>query len=525
MSDILCDVCGTSYPETDTQCPICGTAKSNTATVEDLNPQESAGYAYVRGGRFSQSNVRKRNGGKEPARVVAPVKPAKETQPAEPVKPKKAKKEKKQPPVEQEPAVVPVETPAPQPVYQQPQQTYQAPQPVYQQPQQVYQQPQQVYQQPYQVYQTPQPVYSQPDAGKDAPRRKKQNKKKGSVIGNVILLVIVLLLVAAIVAACAYLAIKVARMWDPTAFGGTTISQTSPSSSSGTNQPVDIPCTDIQLSMPSYSFSSIGQTLLLQVTKMPANTTEQVTFESSDPYIASVDAEGRVVAVAKGTAVITVRCGQAEAKTCEIVCNLPNDPAYPTQPPATTIPTTSTTKPFVELVLNRTDFTLVGYGSTHNLYSGPLDPAAITWTSSNEDVAKVENGIVTAVGNGMAVITAKYEDQEVTCDVHCREVVKNGGFRLSTSDTTIKVGSSFTLKAYLTDENGEYVLDENGNRVQIDPSELNFYVTDAEGFLSVDENGKVTAIKNNRDYLEKYKYVYVEYNGIVLKCIVRVKDA
>lgn len=518
MSDILCDVCGTSYPETDTQCPICGTAKSNTATVEDLNPQESAGYAYVRGGRFSQSNVRKRNGGKEPARVVAPVKPAKETPPAEPVKPKKAKKEKAQPPVEQEPVVVPVETPAPQPVYQQPQQTYQAPQPVYQQPRQVYQQP-------YQAYQAPQPVYPKPDAGMDAPRRKKQNKKKGSVIGNVILLVIVLLLVAAIVAACAYLAIKLARMYvDPTAFGGTTISQTSPSSSSGTNQPVDIPCTDIQLSVPSYSFSSIGQTLLLQVTKMPANTTEQVTFESSDPYIASVDAEGNVVAVAKGTALITVRCGQF-TKTCEIVCNLPNDPAYPTQPPATTIPTTGTTKPVIKLELNRTDFTLVGYGSTHNLYSGPLDPAAITWTSSNEDVAKVENGIVTAVGNGYAVITAKYEGQEKTCDVHCNEVVKNGGFRLSVTDTTIKVGESFTLRAYLTDENGEYVLDEDGKKIQIDASELKFYVTDAEEYVSVNDSGRVTGLKNNQQRKTIYKYVYVEYNGIVLKCIVRVKDA
>ena len=505
MSDILCDVCGTSYPETDTQCPICGTAKSDSATVEGLNSQETTGYAYVRGGRFSQSNVRKRNGGKEPARVVAPVKPAKETPPAEPVKPKKAKKEKAQPPVVQEPAVVPVETPAPQPVYQQPQQIYQAPQPVYQQP-----------------YQAPQPVYSQPNA----PRRKKQNKKKGSVIGNVILLVIVILLVAAIVAACAYLAIKLARMYvDPAAFGGTTTSQTSPSNSSSTNRPADILCSEIQLSIPSYTFTSIGQTLLLQVTKLPANTTEQVTFESSDPYIASVDAEGRVVAVAKGTAVITVRCGQAEAKTCEIVCNLPNDPAYPTQPPATTIPPTSTTKPFVELVLNRNpDFTLFGFGDSHNLYSGPLDPAAITWTSSDEDVAKVENGIVTAVGNGNAVIKAEYEGQTAICRVICKNVVK-GSFRLSIKDTTIRVGGTIIIKAYLTDENGQDVLDENGNMIQIDPAELKFYVTDAEGFLSVDEYGTVTAIKNNWAYLEKYKYVYVEYNGVVLNCIVRVKDA
>ena len=77
----------------------------------------------------------------------------------------------------------------------------------------------------------------------------------------------------------------------------------------------------------------------------------------------------------------------------------------------------------------------------------------------------------------------------------------------------------------LTDENGEDVLDENGNKIQIDPSELNFYVTDAEGFLTVDEYGKVTGVKNNWNYYEKYKYVYVEYNGVVLKCIIRVKDA
>ena len=502
MSDILCDVCGTSYPETDTQCPICGTAKSDSATVEGLNSQETTGYAYVRGGRFSQSNVRKRNGGKEPARVVAPVKPAKETPPAEPVKPKKAKKEKAQPPVVQEPAVVPVETPAPQPVYQQPQQIYQAPQPVYQQP-----------------YQAPQPVYSQPDA----PRRKKQNKKKGSVIGNVILLVIVILLVAAIVAACAYLAIKLARMYvDPAAFGGTTIttSQTSPSDPSV----IRIPCTGIRLSMPSKSVDRVGELVQLEVIKEPANTTDSVTYESSDPYIASVDEIGRVIAVAKGVAIITVHCGD-QSTAFEIRCNLPNDPAYPTQPPATTIPPTSTTKPFVELVLNRNpDFTLFGFGDSHNLYSGPLDPAAITWTSSDEDVAKVENGIVTAVGNGNAVIKAEYEGQTATCRVICKNVVK-GSFRLSIKDTTIRVGGTIIIKAYLTDENGQDVLDENGNMIQIDPAELKFYVTDAEGFLSVDEYGTVTAIKNNWAYLEKYKYVYVEYNGVVLKCIIRVKDA
>ncbi len=61
MSKVICDICGTSYPDTATQCPICGCVRpAETVTVED-GTQESSGYTYVKGGRFSKSNVRKRN--------------------------------------------------------------------------------------------------------------------------------------------------------------------------------------------------------------------------------------------------------------------------------------------------------------------------------------------------------------------------------------------------------------------------------------------------------------------------------
>ena len=60
MSKIICDVCGTSYPDTATQCPICGCVRTpeNKKTSEDRNAE--VGYTYVKGGRFSKSNVRKR---------------------------------------------------------------------------------------------------------------------------------------------------------------------------------------------------------------------------------------------------------------------------------------------------------------------------------------------------------------------------------------------------------------------------------------------------------------------------------
>lgn len=64
MSKIICDICGTSYPETAKQCPICGSvrpgdAKSVTNQV-NTDGNVSTGYTYVKGGRFSKSNVKKR---------------------------------------------------------------------------------------------------------------------------------------------------------------------------------------------------------------------------------------------------------------------------------------------------------------------------------------------------------------------------------------------------------------------------------------------------------------------------------
>lgn len=77
MSKIICDVCGTVFPETAAQCPICGCAKSPTAqavTQEDSQPktENAGGYSYVKGGRFSKNNVRRAAAGAAPERQSAP---------------------------------------------------------------------------------------------------------------------------------------------------------------------------------------------------------------------------------------------------------------------------------------------------------------------------------------------------------------------------------------------------------------------------------------------------------------------
>lgn len=67
MSKIICDICGTSYPETAKQCPICGCVRPGDVqrvTNEIKNDGKvSTGYTYVKGGRFSKTNVKKRSQG------------------------------------------------------------------------------------------------------------------------------------------------------------------------------------------------------------------------------------------------------------------------------------------------------------------------------------------------------------------------------------------------------------------------------------------------------------------------------
>ena len=90
MSKIICDVCGTRYPDSSEQCPICGCVPNAAAaeTMEETFAEEEV-VAPVRkavpGGRFSKSNVRKRN--RNQTVYEEPEMPAKAVKAAAPVPP------------------------------------------------------------------------------------------------------------------------------------------------------------------------------------------------------------------------------------------------------------------------------------------------------------------------------------------------------------------------------------------------------------------------------------------------------
>ena len=58
MNRIICDTCGSEYPETMERCPVCTYPRQGTEKV--VAAETTAAVAKVKGGRFSSKNVKKR---------------------------------------------------------------------------------------------------------------------------------------------------------------------------------------------------------------------------------------------------------------------------------------------------------------------------------------------------------------------------------------------------------------------------------------------------------------------------------
>ena len=157
----------------------------------------------------------------------------------------------------------------------------------------------------------------------------------------------------------------------------------------------NVPVDRVALS-PSTLNLKEDETGTLTATVEPSNATNKnVTWESSNTSVATVDASGLVTAVSAGTATITVTTEDGDkTATCEVTVT------------AATVSVTGVT-------LNKTSTSLyVGDTETLTATVAPANATnkAVTWTSSNPSVAKVENGVVTALACGTAVITATAAD-------------------------------------------------------------------------------------------------------------------
>lgn len=160
-----------------------------------------------------------------------------------------------------------------------------------------------------------------------------------------------------------------------------------------------IPCTSLYIDRTSANLDLMGTTTAtFSAVATPEDTTDVITWSTSDPNIATV-VDGVVTAVGAGTCTITVKCGD-RINTATIVVQCSSS----------------------SISLNRDAITLDMSGvktatiKATVLPAGSTDP--ITWVVYNPNVATISSdGVVTAVGNGTTTITATCGNNSASCTV------------------------------------------------------------------------------------------------------------
>ena len=192
-------------------------------------------------------------------------------------------------------------------------------------------------------------------------------------------------------------------------------------------------------------------TVQLTATVYPSDVTDpSIVWTTSDASVATVDETGLVTAVAPGTCVITATC-QDKSDACAITVESLN-----AQPDSVEMSTSE-----AKLIIGD-DLELTAKAYPESLY-GTL---AWTWTSSDTNVAKVEDGKVTAIAVGECDILASIGDVKGTCHVivYCPEDVV---ITLDQSDANVVINSTVELTPEISPVPREFVVTSTNEDVAV----------------------------------------------------------
>lgn len=141
------------------------------------------------------------------------------------------------------------------------------------------------------------------------------------------------------------------------------------------------------------------------------------------------------------------------------------------------------------ITFNKQEVILNSYGSSYALFPKiePKNAAnqKLIWTSSDEDVATVKNGIIYAWQNGKAIITAITEDGNFKsqCSVTVKDIVALNGIQLSETNLLLQGDGSSAVLLAKTSPPGAHL-----------PSLI--WKTKDRNVAAVDQAGTVTAVAN-----------------------------
>lgn len=221
---------------------------------------------------------------------------------------------------------------------------------------------------------------------------------------------------------------------------------------------------------------NIGDVFQLEATVVPEDAeNKDLTWESLDSKVVTVDKNGTVTAIGGGETDIVVSC--VAAPKVKAVCHVE------VEGPETVLATS------IKLNFNGIDMK-VGDTLQMEAIIGPDNATnkTVTWESDNEEVAVIDaNGLLTALGKGIASITATTTDgsnlqaiTSVQVSEPTPEIVYAESLILSDSEIHLTSGKTYLLKAQ--------VLPENTTNPTVE------WQSDDEDVATVDEQGYVLAL-------------------------------
>lgn len=352
MNKIICDICGTDYPETAAQCPICGCASAGaqTSAGNDVADAEEKAYTPVKGGRYSKANVRKRLKANQ-----IPYDPIPDSD--------------------------------------------------------------------------PEPEYEDDENQEEV--EEEEDRDQGSNRG---LIILVGILLVAIIAVASYIAVS---MFDigidldklPIFNNKVTTTQatvgtdpTTDPTAESTTVSTDVACTELDVSDVDIFLKEVGSTWQLTVNPVPAETTDQLVFASSDEAVVTVDQTGLVTAVGTGKASVIITCGNVVVD-CPVLCGEDPDATEATEPeePEDSEQTAS----YSVLVNGRVS----PFGDEHNaevtiavgeefrltVENGEGVRQTVEWNASKEGICSVDGRTITGQSAGKVTLSTTIDGQTLKC--------------------------------------------------------------------------------------------------------------
>lgn len=275
-----------------------------------------------------------------------------------------------------------------------------------------------------------------------------------------------------------------------------------------------IPLRGIALSSEKITLNKAGATEDVSLIKTPIDASvldENAVWESENENIFTVE-KGTITAVGTGTAKLTVRLA-GKTTTAQVV--------------VTGADIELTGIGFRGYSLGENISLTLNKGKTHQLALtvDPMDATALElteWSSSNEGVATVNYGYITAISEGEASITAtltqnKGKEKEKICRVSCTVNVESANVYLEgmgISKKAVRLGGeeSVQLSTYYIPTNAN--VDANGN--ELAPMVWN---TGDNDIATVDSTGKVTGKSTGTTLIT------ATGNGHTVTCQVTVNDS